>query len=40
VAEAAGPVALPPGWSLVRESRYGGTWVGFIASSPVPGPAG
>jgi 16S rRNA (guanine966-N2)-methyltransferase len=30
VAEAAGPIALPEGWSLARESRYGGTWVGFV----------
>jgi 16S rRNA (guanine966-N2)-methyltransferase len=40
VAEAPGPVDVPPGWSLVRESRYGGTWVGFIASPPMPGSAG
>jgi 16S rRNA (guanine966-N2)-methyltransferase len=40
VAESAGPVAVPTGWSLVRESRYGGTWVGFIAAPPMPGPAG
>lgn len=31
VVEAAGPVALPDGWSFSRESRYGGTWVGFAA---------
>jgi 16S rRNA (guanine966-N2)-methyltransferase len=38
VAEASGPVALPDGWSLARESRYGGTWVGFATRLPVPGP--
>jgi 16S rRNA (guanine966-N2)-methyltransferase len=30
VAEAAEPVAPPDGWSLVRESRYGAAWVGFL----------
>jgi 16S rRNA (guanine966-N2)-methyltransferase len=40
VAEASGPVAVPAGWSLVRESRYGGTWVGFIVSPPMPGSPG
>ena len=40
VAEASGPVALPAGWSLDRESRYGGTWVGFLTPPPtVPAPA-
>jgi 16S rRNA (guanine966-N2)-methyltransferase len=34
VVEAAGPVALPDGWSLARESRYGGTWVGFVEPPP------
>jgi 16S rRNA (guanine966-N2)-methyltransferase len=29
VAESDGPVELPEGWALERESRYGGTWVGF-----------
>lgn len=29
VIESDGPVAVPAGWDLVRESRYGGTWVGF-----------
>ncbi|MGH9227634.1 MAG: 16S rRNA (guanine(966)-N(2))-methyltransferase RsmD [Acidimicrobiales bacterium] len=29
VIESAGPVAVPVGRELVRESRYGGTWVGF-----------
>jgi 16S rRNA (guanine966-N2)-methyltransferase len=29
VIESDGPVALPVGWELVRETRYGGTWVGF-----------
>ncbi len=37
VAEAAGVVPLPDGWSLARESRYGGTWVGFAARQPVAG---
>jgi 16S rRNA (guanine966-N2)-methyltransferase len=40
VAEASGPVALPDGWSLVRESRYGGTWVGFVAAPPMSGSPG
>ena len=34
VVESDGPVELPPGWEFERESRYGGTWVGF-ASPPV-----
>jgi 16S rRNA (guanine966-N2)-methyltransferase len=29
VIESDGPVAVPDGFELVRESRYGGTWVGF-----------
>jgi 16S rRNA (guanine966-N2)-methyltransferase len=29
VIESDGPVAVPDGLELVRESRYGGTWVGF-----------
>jgi 16S rRNA (guanine966-N2)-methyltransferase len=29
VIESDGPVAVPGGWELVREGRYGGTWVGF-----------
>jgi 16S rRNA (guanine966-N2)-methyltransferase len=29
VVESGGPVALPPGWTLAREARYGGTWVGL-----------
>jgi 16S rRNA (guanine966-N2)-methyltransferase len=37
VAEAAEPVAPPAGWSLVREARYGGTWVGFLAAPPMSG---
>ena len=36
VVEASGPVALPAGWSLDRESRYGGTWVGFAVAPPRP----
>jgi 16S rRNA (guanine966-N2)-methyltransferase len=30
VAEAGEPIALPPGWRCVRESRYGAAWVGFL----------
>jgi 16S rRNA (guanine966-N2)-methyltransferase len=30
VAEAGEPVAVPDGWELVRESRYGAAWVGFL----------
>jgi 16S rRNA (guanine966-N2)-methyltransferase len=37
VAEAAGPVTLPEGWSLVRHARYGGTWVGFLEPAAVAG---
>ena len=40
VAEASGPVAVPAGWSLVRESRYGGTWVGFVVPPLMPGSPG
>jgi hypothetical protein len=29
VIESDAPVAVPAGRELVRESRYGGTWVGF-----------
>ena len=29
VIESDSPVAVPAGWRLVREGRYGGTWVGF-----------
>ena len=29
VIESDGPVTVPIGWELVREGRYGGTWVGF-----------
>jgi 16S rRNA (guanine966-N2)-methyltransferase len=29
VVESDGPVELPAGWALERESRYGSTWVGF-----------
>ena len=36
VVESDGPVALPAGWDLVRDSRYGGTWVGF-AEPPMSG---
>ncbi len=30
VIESNGPVAVPAGWELAREGRYGGSWVGFI----------
>jgi 16S rRNA (guanine966-N2)-methyltransferase len=33
VIESDGPVAVPAGWELVREARYGGTWVGFASPS-------
>jgi 16S rRNA (guanine966-N2)-methyltransferase len=36
VAESDRPVPLPEGWSLTREARYGGTWVGF-AEPATPG---
>ena len=36
VVESDRPVAPPPPWDLVREARYGGTWVGF-ATGPSPG---
>jgi 16S rRNA (guanine966-N2)-methyltransferase len=40
VVESDGPVPLPDGWSLEREARYGGTWVGFASGPPgPPGPA-
>jgi 16S rRNA (guanine966-N2)-methyltransferase len=35
VAEASAAVPLPAGWSLTRESRYGGTWVGFLVPAAV-----
>ena len=34
VAESGEPVGVPPGWELVRESRYGAAWVGFAALVP------
>jgi 16S rRNA (guanine966-N2)-methyltransferase len=34
VIESDGPVAVPAGWEVVRESRYGGTWVGFATRAP------
>jgi 16S rRNA (guanine966-N2)-methyltransferase len=30
VVESDRPVAVPDGWVLDREARYGGTWVGFV----------
>lgn len=32
VLESDRPVTPPPGWELVREGYYGGTWVGFAAA--------
>jgi 16S rRNA (guanine966-N2)-methyltransferase len=32
-------VELPTGWSLEREGRYGGTWVGFAMPAPDAGRA-
>jgi 16S rRNA (guanine966-N2)-methyltransferase len=34
VVESDRAVAPPAGWELVREARYGGTWVGFVAAVP------
>ena len=34
VAESGGPVEAPPGWELVRSSRYGAAWVGFLGLAP------
>lgn len=34
VLESDRPVTPAPGWELVREGRYGGTWVGFAAAPP------
>lgn len=34
VIESGRPVALPDGWSLVREATYGSTWVGFAEREP------
>jgi 16S rRNA (guanine966-N2)-methyltransferase len=33
VAEAGDPVAAPDGWAVVRESRYGAAWVGFLEAT-------
>jgi 16S rRNA (guanine966-N2)-methyltransferase len=30
VVESGGPVEAPEGWDIVREARYGSTWVGFL----------
>ena len=30
VAEAGDPIDVPDGWTLVRDSRYGAAWVGFL----------
>ena len=37
VAEASAAVPLPAGWSIARESRYGGTWVGFLVPPSTAG---
>ena len=34
VAESDRPLRPPAAWDLVREGRYGGTWVGFLAPRP------
>ena len=34
VAESDGPVTPPPQWDVVREARYGGTWVGLPRAAP------
>ncbi|HEY8525101.1 MAG TPA: 16S rRNA (guanine(966)-N(2))-methyltransferase RsmD [Acidimicrobiales bacterium] len=34
VAEAGEPIAVPEGWELVREARYGAAWVGFLSAEP------
>jgi 16S rRNA (guanine966-N2)-methyltransferase len=39
VAESDRPIPLPTGWELVRDARYGGTWVGF-AQPATPGGSG
>jgi 16S rRNA (guanine966-N2)-methyltransferase len=39
VAESDRAIPLPAGWELVRDARYGGTWVGF-AQPATPGGAG
>jgi 16S rRNA (guanine966-N2)-methyltransferase len=36
VAESDSPIPIPAGWDLVRDARYGGTWVGF-AQPATPG---
>jgi 16S rRNA (guanine966-N2)-methyltransferase len=36
VAEAGEPVSVPAGWSVVRESRYGAAWVGFLEAERPP----
>jgi 16S rRNA (guanine966-N2)-methyltransferase len=30
VAEAGEPIGVPAGWTVIRESRYGAAWVGFL----------
>ena len=39
VLESAGPVAVPPGWEVARERRYGGTLVTVARSVPAPSPS-
>lgn len=38
VIESAGPVALPQGWALTREGRYGAAWVGFAEPTQTRSP--
>ncbi|HEX5366634.1 MAG TPA: 16S rRNA (guanine(966)-N(2))-methyltransferase RsmD [Acidimicrobiales bacterium] len=38
VVESDRPVRPPTGWRLVREARYGGTWVGFLEGVAAPRP--
>jgi 16S rRNA (guanine966-N2)-methyltransferase len=39
VVESDRPLPLPGGWRLVRDARYGGTWVGFVEPPGASGPA-
>lgn len=40
VIESDRPIAPPAGWTLVRDGRYGGTWVGFaVPADDTPGPS-
>jgi 16S rRNA (guanine966-N2)-methyltransferase len=39
VVESDRALPLPAGWRLVRDARYGGTWVGFVQPPGHAGPA-